>query len=78
MSATMDMELLKGYFNAPAYHIPGRLHPVEVSFIWRFVSNLLPFQIFYCENSNFSAPNDEHVEDAVRAVIQLHESEPIE
>lgn len=30
MSATMDLEPLKKYFNANAYYIPGRLQNVEV------------------------------------------------
>lgn len=31
MSATMELQPLKSYFNAPAYYIPGRWFNVEVS-----------------------------------------------
>lgn len=33
MSATMELEPLKSYFNAPAYYIPGRWFNVEVGFL---------------------------------------------
>lgn len=46
MSATMELEPLKKYFNAPAFYIPGRWHNVEV-IIYLFI-RLASLSNFVC------------------------------